>query len=344
MEGVTDLTFRRLIRQIGGAGLTVTEFVASSGLSRGDGRMQRMAEVDPDESPVAIQLYGKDPKAMAEGARIVVDLGADIVDINMGCPSKKVCANSGGSALMREPELAADIVRHVVAAVDVPVTVKMRSGFDPSSRNAPELAWRCQEEGAAAIAIHWRTRTDRYSGTRAVDKIAEAKARLSVPVFANGDVVDIASAAAMFRDTGCDGLLVGRGAIKNPWLMLQISQWQRGEPLTVVTAEERRRVMLGYLVGMQAQIRRNWRSGTPIDDKVDAAALGRLKMLANQFCRPLPHGRDFRQSVLQSPDIATATATIERYFDRLGEHEQGIEDAFAINSVAPGESGREDSC
>ena len=130
MEGVTDLAFRRLIRGIGGAGLTVTEFIASSGLSRGDGKMQRMAEVDSDEHPVSIQLYGKNPSAMAEGARIVVGLGADIVDINMGCPSKKVCRNSGGSALMKDPELARDILRKVVAAVDVPVTVKMRSGFD----------------------------------------------------------------------------------------------------------------------------------------------------------------------------------------------------------------------
>lgn len=317
MEGVTDLTFRRLIRQIGGAGLTVTEFVASTGIARGDNRMTRMAEVDPDESPVAIQLYGKDPAAMAEGAKIVVELGAHIVDINMGCPSKKVCANSGGSALMKDPDLARDIVRAVVAAVDVPVTVKMRSGFDAARRNAPDIARMCEDEGVAAIAIHWRTREDRYKGTRAIDKIAEAKQAVSIPVFANGDIVDIPSAQKMFEDTGCDGLYVGRGAIKNPWLMLQISQWQRGLPITEVTPAERHRVMLGYLEAMQDQIRRNWRKGTPKPAKVDAAALGRLKMLANQFCRPLPNGREFRQKVLRSPDIPTARGHIDAYFSAL---------------------------
>ncbi len=341
MEGVTDLTFRRLIRQIGGAGLTVTEFVASSGLKRGDCKMQRMAMVDPDEHPVSIQLYGREPQAMAEGARIVVELGADIVDINMGCPSKKVCSHSGGSALMKDLDRARDVVRQVVAAVDVPVTVKMRSGFDAQHRNAPELAWICQEEGASAVAIHWRTREDRYGGQRQVDAIARAKARLQIPVFGNGDVVDVPSAEAMFRDTGCDGLLIGRGAIKNPWLMLQLSQWQRGEPLTVVGARERKRVMLDYLQAMRVQIRTHWTGGQVREAAVDSAALGRLKMLANQYCRPLPHGRVFRQMVLRSQHIAQATAHIERYFDWLEACEaSGVDEKLFPFADADGSEGR----
>ncbi|MCB9766092.1 MAG: tRNA dihydrouridine synthase DusB [Alphaproteobacteria bacterium] len=316
MEGVTDLTFRRLIRQIGGVGLTCTEFIASGGLKADGGKMYEMAQTDPDERPVSIQLYGKDPAQMAEAARIVQGLGATICDVNMGCPSKKVCSNSGGSALMREPALARDIVRAVVAAVDIPVTVKMRSGFDAGLRNAPELAWICQEEGAQAVAIHWRTREDRYGGQRRVDKIAEAKARLRVPVLANGDIVDVASAEAMFRETGCDGVLVGRGAIRNPWLLKQISQWLAGEPPVVVDAAERRRVMLAYLAGIRAMFRS------------DHGALGRYKMLAGYYTRQLPQGRVLKQLILHSHAVPEAIEHTEAYFARLVRHEGGEADAF----------------
>ena len=190
MEGVTNIIFRRLIRQIGGTGLTCTEFIPSSALSNRGKKVLRLAEFDPEERPISIQIYGKDPMEMAESARVLQDLGASIVDINMGCPSKQVCANSGGSALMREPELAIDIVRAVRKAISIPMTVKMRSGFDHTNKNAPDLAYACQEEGAEAIAVHWRTRDDKYGGTQEWDTIAEVKRRLSVPVIGNGDVVE----------------------------------------------------------------------------------------------------------------------------------------------------------
>src|SRR5690606_2718354 len=166
MEGVTDLTFRRLIRQVGGCGLTCTEFVPARNLTEGVPQALKTAEVDPDERPVSIQVYGRDPDLLADAARFVVDLGATIVDLNMGCPSKKVCARSGGSALMKEPGLARDVVRAMRAAVDVPFTVKMRSGWDAEHKNAPELAWMCQEEGVEAVTVHWRTRADKYGGER----------------------------------------------------------------------------------------------------------------------------------------------------------------------------------
>lgn len=310
MEGVTDLTFRRLIRQIGGVGLTVTEFIASAGLNHRS-KLLEMARIDPDEHPVAIQLFGRDAQAMADAAKIVEELGADICDINMGCPSKKVCAHSGGSALMKEPEHAASIVKAVVAAVKIPVTVKMRSGFDAERRNAPDLAWICQEEGAQAVAIHWRTREDRYGGVRAVDKIAEAKARLRIPVLGNGDIVDVDSARRMFEDTGCDGVLIGRGAIRDPWLPLRVSRWLNGEPDVVVDAAERRRVMVGYLDGLIEAFR------------VDHGALNRFKMLANTFCRPLPGGAQLRDELLHSQCTDEARELAERYFERLGRHERG---------------------
>ena len=185
MEGVTDLTFRRLIRQIGDCGMTTTEFIPSEGLRRGGARLEEMARFDVDERPVAIQIYGRNPEAMAEAAQIVQDSGADVCDLNFGCPSKKVCAHSGGSALLKDPQLAKQIVQAVRAAITMPLTVKMRSGFDYTQRNAPDVAYMCQEEGAEAIVIHWRTRSDLYGGQRAVDKIAEAKQRLRIPVVAN---------------------------------------------------------------------------------------------------------------------------------------------------------------
>ncbi len=186
----------------------------------------------------------------------------------------------------------------------------------------------CQEEGASAVAIHWRTRADRYGGTRQVDKIAETKARLSIPVFANGDIVDLESAAAMFDETSCDGLMIGRGAIRNPWMMLQISQWQRGLPLTQVTAQERRRIMLDYLEAMRVRIRANWNKSKVRESAVDAAALGRLKMLANQFCRALPEGRVFRQRVLRARNITEVKGHIEEYFGLLEAHEAGTKGVF----------------
>jgi len=310
MEGVTDLTFRRLIRQIGGAGLTVTEFVASEGLRRGIGRMEEMARIDPDERPVAIQIYGRDPDAMAEGARIVQDLGADICDLNFGCPSKKVCAHSGGSSLLRDLPLATAIVRRVRAAIDIPLTVKMRSGFDHSQRNAPEVAWMCQEEGAEAITIHWRTRTDLYGGVRAVDKIAEAKARVRIPVLGNGDVVDWPSAKRMFEETGVDGVMIGRGAIKNPWVFLQVRAQMLGQPPVEVDAEEKRRVLLGYYESLRLHFR------------TDHGALGRMKKIANYFVSGLPFASDLRYAILHSHTPDEAVAAVNRFFDFLAERRQ----------------------
>lgn len=321
MEGVTDLSFRRLVREIGGVGLTCTEFVASGALVSGNkGRRNRywkMCAFDEDERPVSIQLYGKDPATMADAARVVQDMGATIVDINMGCPSKKVCKNSGGSALMAEPELAVAIVKAVRAAITVPLTVKMRSGFDHGCRNAPELAHACQEEGAEAITIHWRTRADLYGGQRAVDKIAETKARLRVPVIGNGDVVDVPSAVRMFEDTGCDGVMVGRGAMRNPWSLLQISDFLAGRPITTVTAAEKERVLLAFLDTQFAKC------------TTEGGALGRFKKVANHFTRGVPHGAALlRMPVLRSQSREEAQERVRAYFSLLRRHEAGEEGVF----------------
>lgn len=333
MEGVTDLVFRRLLRSIGGTGLTYTEFIASKGLVGGSHREHQSAQFDPDERPIALQIYGREPELMAEAARILEDRGATLLDINMGCPSKKVCQNSGGSALMREPDSALEIVRAVRAAIKIPLTVKMRSGFDADCRNAPELAWRCQEEGAEAVTIHWRTRADLYGGQRAVDKIAEAVQRLHIPVIANGDIVDIPSAQAMLEDTGCAGLMVGRGAIRNPWLPSQLSAWLHGQPVPQVDALQRRDVLVRYFDTIQEAFRHPGNS------------LGRMKMVSKHFTEELPSGEGLRTLLLTSQEIPAVYDHVRRYFDLLHQHEQGdpapLADSDYTNAAIAAEARKE---
>jgi tRNA-dihydrouridine synthase B len=315
MEGVTDLTFRRLIRQIGGAGLTVTEFIPAEGLRRDIPKVREMVQFDEDERPISVQVYGREPRALAEGARIAQDLGATILDFNMGCPSKKVCAHSGGSALMKEPELARDLVRAIRAAVQIPFTVKMRSGWDIQHKNAPEIAWMCQEEGAEMVTVHWRTRADGYGGGRELDTIRNVTERLSIPVLANGDIVDFESAVETLRFTGADGVMIGRGAIKNPWVFQQIAAQFRGAAPGEIDATERERVMLGYF----AQIRDRFRH--------DRGALGRFKKIAKYFTHGVPYGSELREAVLHADTAEQAIEIVQVFFDKLRRYEHG-EPAF----------------
>ncbi len=300
MEGVTDLAFRRLIRGIGGPGLTYTEFIPSR-----EAALCKTLPVrfDPDERPIALQIFGRDPALMATAAERLEDQGASIIDINMGCPSKKVCANSGGSALMKEPDHAIAIVRAVVAAVkNVPVTVKMRSGFDASCRNAPELAWRCQEEGAQTVTIHWRTRADLYKGVRNIDKIAEAVDRLSIPVIGNGDIFTVEDAARMFDETGCAGVMVGRGAIRNPWLPRQIAQFLRGEPVREPTMQERHQAVLAYFDHLAEAYPEH------------RGLNGRKKMFVRHTCQALDDGDVLKRTALPAKTNEELLAALDEYF------------------------------
>lgn len=303
MEGVTNLIFRRLIRQIGGLGLSYTEFIASKALQEQGKKILEMARFDPDERPVAIQIYGRDPKTMAHAAKVVEDLGASIVDINMGCPSKQVCSRSGGSALMKEPNHAIKIVQEVRKAISIPLTVKMRSGFDAQRRNAPELAYMCQEEGAQGITIHWRTTADKYGGQRQIDKIAQTVARLNIPVIGNGDVIDIPSAVQMFQQTGCHGVMIGRGAMRNPWVFQQISDYLYGREPQQVSAEERKRILLAFLMRYHEKFRH------------EKATLGKFKQIAKYFCLALPNGAHFRKCLLHSQHIDEVIEHVQHYFD-----------------------------
>lgn len=224
MAGVTDRAFREICAD-NGAAWTVTEMVSAKGLTYGDRKSDELLELDDAARPTAIQLFGDDPAILAEGAALAMKHHPDWLDINMGCPAPKIAGNHCGSALMREPELCRRLVQAVVNEVDVPVTVKIRKGCSPSEINAVEVAQACEAGGAAAIAVHGRTRDQMYAPPVDWSIIKAVKQAVNVPVIGNGDVVDAPSAAAMLSETGCDGILIGRGALGNPWIFADIHAW-----------------------------------------------------------------------------------------------------------------------
>lgn len=231
MAGVTDFAFRRVCRELGAA-LTVTEMVSARALMYRDEKTKSLLYIPPEEYPCAAQIFGHEPEIMAEAAQLALELsGADILDINMGCPVGKIVKAGDGSALMQKPELAGRIVEAVAAAVSVPVTVKFRKGWDGGSVNAVEFAKICESAGAAAVAVHGRTRTQMYAGRADWDIIRDVRRAVNIPVIANGDVFSAEDAAHILRYTGCELAMAGRGSFGNPWLFWQANALFAGKPV-----------------------------------------------------------------------------------------------------------------
>lgn len=246
MAGVTDLPFRLLCSEQG-AGLAGMEMVSAKAILYGNKNTEGLLAIHPEEGPVALQLFGSDPKIVSEMAKRIEERPFALLDINMGCPVPKIVNNGEGSALMREPKLAGEIIAAVVKAIEKPVTVKIRKGFDAEHVNAVELAKIAEAAGAAAVAVHGRTREQFYSGQADWEIIARVKEAVSIPVIGNGDVTDGETAAKLLAETGCDGVMIGRAARGNPWLFREVAAYlEDGRKLPLPDIEEKKKMILRH--------------------------------------------------------------------------------------------------
>lgn len=304
MAGVTDRDFRLIVRRIGGCGLVTMEFLRSRGLVEGDRRIEKQFWYCDEERPLSIQIYGSDPDTMAEAARIVEARGADVCDINMGCPANKVLKGCAGAALMGDLDLAERIVDAVRRAITIPLSVKFRLGLDDRRRNFLELGRICEARGADAVALHPRTAKQMYRGTAEWSAIAELKEAVSIPVFGNGDVREAKDAVRMLRQTGCDAVMVGRGATRNPWIFRQVEALLSGGEVPQPTWDDRRRLILDHF-------------RTVIEREDTKLARFKLATFTNWYSQGLPEGLTLRRQIQRLETPESFLLAIEDFFDSL---------------------------
>ena len=334
MAGLTDSSFRRQVKRRGGCGLVVTEMVSCEGLIRGMDRTLEYAEFTEEERPVSVQIFGGDPGRMAEAARVVEGIGADIVDVNMGCPVPKVARHSAGCSLMREPNRAAAIVDAMVKAVQIPVTVKMRAGWNDREVNAPVLAKMVEEAGAAAVAVHGRTAAGSYRGRSDWDLIARVAAAVGIPVFGNGDLVEPEQLVERWRSAAVAGVLVGRGVLRNPWICAQAAEIAAGGAARAATAEDRGRFLLEYIdlllgeridepPGFRHQAEKNPRGLAGICGSVESArtcegrqrrVINKVRALGAWFSKGMDGGARLRVAINRAESIAELRDLISAFF------------------------------
>ena len=246
MAGVADRAFRELCVEFG-ASYCVSEMVSSKGISYNSEKSAKLMELSEIEHPCAVQIFGNEPQTMADAAKFALNYKPEIIDINMGCPAPKISGNGSGAALMKDPLLCGEIVKAVTSAVDVPVTVKIRKGFDDDNINAVEVAQICEKNGASAITVHGRTRAQYYSGVCDLDIIKKVKEAVSVPVIGNGDVCDVQSAVRMYEYTGCDLVMIGRASLGNPFVFHNINAHFKGDKPMVVSQEQKLDIMKKHI-------------------------------------------------------------------------------------------------
>ncbi|HEY1427999.1 MAG TPA: tRNA dihydrouridine synthase DusB [Candidatus Tumulicola sp.] len=304
MSGVTNRTMRALYKPFG-LGLTVTEFVSSNALKYGNRRTMEMIDQHGVERPVSTQLWGDDPQTMANAARLVRECGADIVDINFGCPAPKVTKTNGGSACLRDPDRCEEIVRAVVNAVDCPVTVKMRLGWTEQQLVYVDVAKRAQAAGARAITLHARTARQFYKGSANWDHIARLKEALDIPVIGNGDLDDAHAAVEKMHATGVDGIMIGRAALGNPWLIAQIRDLIEGRAARPLPpAPERLRYCLVHY-------------RTMVDEWGEARAVPQMRKHVALYLKAMPGAAALRERIMHLDRADDAIGTIEGAIERL---------------------------
>jgi len=328
MAGMTDSAFRRLVKRHGACGLVMSEMVSSEALVRGIGRSLEYLEFTEEERPVAIQIFGGDPARMAAAAQVVESRGADIVDINMGCPVPKIAKHQAGCSLMRDPAHAASIVAAMAKAVKIPVTVKMRAGWNEREVNAPDLARRAEDAGAAAVAVHGRTAAQAYHGLADWDLIARVAEAVTIPVFGCGDLVEAEQILDRLRHTPVAGVLIGRGILRNPWLFAQAADLLAGRPARDVTPQDRGRFLLEYIDLLAAEgpgfRSRGVLTPRTSDDAPrtrdphashDRWVVNKLRALCGYFTKGFDGGSHLRVAVNQAPSVAELRMLVQRFFN-----------------------------
>ncbi|MBA3241828.1 MAG: tRNA dihydrouridine synthase DusB [Acidobacteria bacterium] len=306
MAGVTDVAFRALLKRRGGIGLTVSEFISVEGLTRNNPKSKRQMRFLDYERPFAVQIFGGRPERMRMAAELAEEVGADILDINCGCPAPKVVKHGGGSGLLRDLPRLETILKEIKKAITIPLTVKIRAGFYDNNINAVETARMAEACGAEHIALHGRTKEQGYKGRADWDLVRQIKEVVKVPVSGSGDVLTVADAYARWRETNCDGILIGRGAMANPWIFRQIEDTLAGRAPFEPTLEDKRAVLIEYFDLLRA-------------DMPEFAAIGRMKQLAGQFTRGLPGGARFRQVIYHSHAVGEILERIGEYFETVAE-------------------------
>lgn len=327
MAGVTDYTFRRLIKRRGGVGLVVSEFISVEGLTRNNPKSKRQMRFDEEERPFAVQIFGGQSGRMAMGAEMAEEVGADILDVNCGCPAPKVVKNGGGSGLLRDLPRLEEILKEIKKAITIPLTLKVRTGYSDSTINVVEVAKMAEQCGVEHIQVHGRTREQGYKGLANWDYIRQVKEAVSIPVSGNGDVTTIEYGLKRWRESGTDGILIGRGAMQNPWIFRQIRDVLEGREPYQPDLAEKKAVLLEFF-------------GMCREEMPEIVALGKMKQLAGQFTKGLAGGALFRQTLYHSHSADEILANITLYFESLfagnrygdGIIEADVSDAEPIDS------------